>query len=721
MVTIKQKFTYLPNGEVNLEAWLHKNHLNHIDLIIKATQLTQKHCKGLTTFYGQPCIEQGLEMAEIILHLKLDSEAIAAAVIATALQHANLSLEIIQLELGENVAKISKGIQQMNAIHIFQKTDHVQLDRMRKLLLAMVADIRVVLIKLAERVCLMRGIKKINPAERKRLAQETMDIYAPLANRLGIGQIKWELEDLAFRYKNPVTYKTIAQFLAERREDREQRIQNILLRLKQHFSDANLTGNVSGRAKHIYSIYLKMRQKDLDFNHIYDYSAVRIIVPSFPDCYTALSIVHHLWEHIPEEFDDYIANPKPNGYRSIHTAVIDPDGKNFEIQIRSKDMHDEAERGVAAHWLYKEKTSHDSSYDTKITFLRQLLDWHKDVSKQATEAVTQLVDENVYVFSPAGDILDLPRGATPVDFAYHVHSALGHRCRGAKVNSHIVPLTYALQTGDKVEILTIPQGDPSRDWLNAQLGYVKTARARAKIAQWFRHQDQTQYIESGKRLLEREFTREKIHTVNLQQIATRLNFKTDESLLSALGSGSIRPAQVLHVIKTAQQLASETQPTLTFPSKKTEEKAHLQISGVNDLLTRIAKCCKPIPGDIIIGYITHGRGVTVHKKECNNITHIIPTQANRLLEVNWDNKKLNYFYVDLQMRAHHSAHLLKDVTATLSNDKIDLISLNSVINKKNSTLSITMTIQIHNVTQLKHLITQLTQLPNVLDIRRISE
>ncbi|MHB1949700.1 MAG: GTP diphosphokinase [Gammaproteobacteria bacterium] len=730
MVAVKEKFIHHEDGSIDLPAWLRKIHdkkqLKNLDLVTKAAELAEHTSKGLTTFYGQPVIEQGLEMAEIILDLNLDQEAIAASIIVSTAQHTNLKIETITAQLGENIAKLVTGVSQMNVINNLAKIktrDQTQIDRLRKTLLAMVSDIRVVLIKLAERTCLMRGIKKINPTERKRLAQETMDIYAPLANRLGVGQLKWELEDFAFHYIDPDTYKTIANFLAERRADREKLIHETIAKLKENLDKTHIEANITGRAKHIYSIFMKQQRKHLDYKHIYDYSAVRILVPSVQDCYQALSIVHGLWEHIPEEFDDYISNPKPNGYSSIHTAVIGPGGKNMEIQIRTRQMHDQAEHGIAAHWIYKENKPTQSGYEAKIAFLRQLLEWHKDVAKEtaASEQIQQqFFEDRVYVFTPAGDILDLPAGATPLDFAYQIHTGLGNRCRGAKINGHIVPLSYTLQTGDQVDIITIKEGTPSRDWLNKETGYIKTPRARAKVAQWFRQQEVSQYIESGKHSLEREFNRAGIQHPSLHKIAALFNYKDDDALFAAVGHGTVRPAQVIHAAQEQQRQATGAHiPAITTTKKISPKPTGLQISGADDLLTRIARCCKPIPGDEIIGYITQGRGVSIHRKSCNNLAHLSPEIGGRFLDVSWDQKHIGNYYVDLQIRARGKEDLLKEISGLLPNLKIDLVTLNSTISKKSNMIYITMTIQIHDVEQLHQLTSQLHKLPNIVDIKRI--
>jgi len=732
MVTVKQKFHYLPNGSIDIEYWLNQteelDHLDEIDLIRRAIQLAQTSSEGLTTFYGQPCLEQSLEIAEILLEMHLDQTAIAAAIIASTIQHTRVSIESVQAQLGEPVAKLVHGVIQMNMLNNLQgarkSRDKTQLDRLRKIFLAIVSDIRVVLIKLAERTSIMRGIKNINPAERKRIAQETMDIYAPLANRLGIGQLKWELEDIAFHYTNSEAYKTIANFLSERRVDRENRIHETIKSLQDHLTQANIHAKITGRAKHIYSIYLKTLRKHLDYKNIYDYSAVRILVPKLEDCYTALSVAHRLFEHIPEEFDDYINNPKPNGYRSIHTAVVGSDGKNLEIQIRTTDMHEEAEHGVAAHWVYKENKTQQSGYEAKITFLRQLLAWHKDVAEQdpaEDKSIDEVLDDTVYVFTPAGDIIDLPLGATPLDFAYHIHSQLGHRCRGAKIKGHIVPLTYSLRSGDQVEIITTPHGAPSRDWLNKDFGYLKTSRARAKIAHWFKQQDIAQYIEIGKHHLERELARANIHHPNFEKIAARLHYKNDEALFAAMGHGSIRIAQILHALQTEHpaETSSKIFP-LSQGKHPAEKQGDLQIAGINDLLTRMARCCKPIPGDKVIGYITQGRGVSIHREDCNNMKSS-RRQNDRVIQVTWDNKKISSYYVDLQIRAMGQHDILKEVTSLLANNKIDLVSLHSTVSRKNNMIYLVMTIQIDDLIQLKQVINQISQLPKVIDVKRMSE
>lgn len=729
MTKPKEHFTYRADGSIDIEAWLQKMQelhlLTELELLKKACELAEHASKGLTTFYGQTCLAQGLAMAEIVLELKLDPEAIASAIVLSTAQQANLSHDAISKQLGEGVFTLVSNILQMNVVNSManaaQSRDNIQIDRLRKTLLAMVSDIRVVIIKLAERATLMRGIKHINLNERKRLAEETMDIYAPLANRLGIGQLKWELEDLAFHYLNPEIYKTIAGFLAEKRSDREKRIAEVIRSLRENLTDAHIVADITGRAKHIYSIYLKKQRKQIDYKDIFDYSAVRILVPSIQDCYTALGIVHHLWEQIPAEFDDYIANPKPNGYRSIHAAIIGPEGKNLEIQIRTHEMNEQSEHGVAAHWVYKENKKVQPDYQEKITYLRQLLAWQGDIAKEnPPKNLNEVLSDRVYVFSPAGDIIDLPIGATPLDFAYHIHSQLGHRCRGAKVNGQIVHLSHTLRTGDRIDILTVPNGTPSRDWLNPELGYLKTPRARSKVSQWFRHQETDQYIDEGKQNLEREFSRLGIRNVNLHKIAALFKFKDEDAFFSALAHGNIRISQIVHAIQ-AEQKQTENPTELTALTKKPlAPEAGLEIAGVNDLLTRIARCCKPIPGDAIVGFITQGRGVSIHRKNCDNIAHI-PNHESRLMAVSWDSQHPGSYYADIFIRAHGRDSILKDITNLLTNLKINLVSLQSTINQKNNAISVTLTVQIQDSGQLKQLMTQIHQLKSIIELKRINQ
>ncbi|HVY53716.1 MAG TPA: bifunctional (p)ppGpp synthetase/guanosine-3',5'-bis(diphosphate) 3'-pyrophosphohydrolase [Gammaproteobacteria bacterium] len=723
MVDKKSVLTYLPDGKLDLNAWIDKaRHFYHVDdthLIEKSIEVTEQFAKGFTTFYGKSCLEQGLEIAEVILQLKLDQAAVAAAMLTPVISYAHITPEKISEHLNNEVLLLLKGIEQMETLRsiqkgIVQRHDYTQIDRLRKMILAMVNDVRVVLIELAEQLVIMRGIKDIAPGERKRIGEETRDIYAPLANRLGIGQVKWELEDLALRYIDPITYKTISEYLSERRADREIRIQTMIFTIKEHLDQQDIPADIMGRAKHINSIYNKMLSKNLTIKNIYDISAIRIIVPTIEDCYKALSIVHSLYEHVPEEFDDYIATPKPNGYRSIHTAVKGPDEKNYEGQIRTYEMHEESERGIAAHWLYKEDKTNLKEYKTKINFLRQLLDWHREVAENSSAAINARVkqddylDDQIYTLTPAGKIIDLPKNATPIDFAYSIHTDVGHHCRGAKVNGRIVPLTHALQTGDHVEIITASEGSPSRDWLNIESGYVKSSRARSKISQWFKQHEISQAVETGKHLIEKESTR--LKNVDLDRAAQKLHFKDTTALIAALGRGQIKISQLTQTTPKEQPL-NIPQPT----GKASDIASGVVVSGTRDFLTRIARCCKPIPPEAITGYITYGRGISIHRQDCRNLTSIDPT---RLIVINWDQAYDGAYAVDLDIHAQHSTELLKEITGVFSNAKINMIAMRSLMSNNHRLAWVNTTIQIHDVNELTQVVDHLKQLPLVIEVKR---
>jgi GTP pyrophosphokinase len=726
MVAIKQKFFY-KDGDIDLSAWIAHCETyfptDKLSVITKAAAEAQTLSQGLTTFYGQPSLLQGLEMAEILLPFKLDPDCIAAAIVMPCTHNASFHTLNIAERLSPQVAKLIASAQKLEGINDTKQIenfahDHTQIDRLRKLLLAMVSDIRVVLLKLAERTCIMRGIKSINPSERQFIADQTMRIYAPLANRLGIGQLKWELEDTAFHYINSKKYGEIAALLAERRIERESRIQTIISTLEQVMQTHHVNGTVTGRAKHIYSIYNKMQTKKLNYADIYDSSAFRIIVDNIDECYQALSIVHALWPQIPKEFDDYIASPKPNGYRSIHTAVTGPDQKSFEIQIRTKAMHMEAEHGVAAHWVYKESDNTARNYENKINTLRQLVHWHQDTSshKDLNELYEKILHDRVYIFTPSAEILDLPTGATPLDCAYHIHTDIGHRCRGAKINGHIVPLTYTLQTGDNIEIMTSNHGSPSRDWLNAQFGYLKTSGARAKVAYWFRHQELQSHVEAGKHLFEKEFSKHKT-PINISKLANYFQFKNELNFYAAISRGNIRLGQIAQHLQEPILAKTIVKP-LPSQLKDAHKTTRMNIAGVQDLLTRIALCCKPIPGDAITGFITQGRGISLHKRECCNLQNLSDSDLNRLIDVSWDKDHIDHYYVDIKIKANNSSQLLKEVMSTLVNEKLHANHFTSTLTR-NNVLLISLTLQIESLSQLNTLMQKFTHLTGVIEVKRI--
>ena len=709
------------DSSFNLHHWLediNKVYPTDDDSIIRRAYLfSQKISQGLTTFYGQSRLELGLEMSKIILLLNLGHES-AAACLLSSVTLTPVIEEQIKKEFGEDIYRIVYGVnQQMPQIKTIEPTKkQAQLEKVRKMLLAMATDIRVVIIKLVERLCVMRSIKTIASHERHYLAEETLDIYAPLANRLGIGQLKWELEDLAFYYLDPTTYKTIATLLAERRSDRETRIKHIIATCQEKLDATKIHASIAGRAKHIYSIYLKMVRKNLNYNDIYDNVAIRILVNTVEECYATLSLVNTIWTPILDEFDDYIAHPKPNGYRSIHTAVRDENNHQFEIQIRTKTMHEEAELGVAAHWAYKEnKEPKDDS--AKIAHLRQLLDWHKEVAKPSSASSSKLfLDDKIYVLTKAGEILDLPQGSTPIDFAYHIHSELGHRCRGAKINKQIASLNAVLKTGDKVEIITAMQGGPSRDWLNPELGFIKTSQAKNKISHWFKQQAFQYDVMTGKQLLERELTKAGISkSTPIVTLARYFNLKNEDVFYAAFNRGQIRLSQIIEVLKP-NEISTSPAPHIQLAKEKSGD---IGIVDSADLLMRFAKCCKPIPGDAIIGYITQGRGISIHKKNCINSHHL--PHKERFIEMNWDNQKTHFFSTDLKIVAENEGKVLHDLTSFLTNEKIDLLSLQSHFNMNQNKIFIHITIQIQHITQLERIVNHIQQFKSVIDVGRLSE
>lgn len=730
MVKLKDTPYILTDGTINIASWLNavtaKRNAADAKLIRHACVLSQLAGADKPTASNVSCLQQGLAMAEMLLDLQLDSETIAAAIVYSSVQYAELSIEDVQEHLGQNVAKLIRGVAQMEAMRSMHSQHHTQLENVRKMLLAMVDDVRVVLIKLTERVYLLRAATLLNTEEQHKLAQETLNIYAPLANRLGITQIKWELEDLAFRYLHPAIYKNIAKQLHQTRIERESYIQKIVNLLEQYVAEAGIKEfEVTGRAKHIYSIYRKMQRKKVDYSEIYDASAVRVLVPTVEDCYTVLSIVQSQWEQIPHEFDDYIATPKPNGYKSIHTAVIGPEGFNLEVQIRTFQMHQESELGVAAHWKYKEGAQQKSSYEAKIAWLRQVLDWQQELSAAQEIDVSQSsqFDDRVYVFTPNGDIVDLPQGATPLDFAYYIHSEVGHRCRGAKINGAIVPLTYTLKTGDRVEILTTKQANPSRDWLNPHLGYLKTSRAKAKVHHWFKLLDFEHNLTEGKEILEREIKRLELAKIDLDKIAKELNFKTEDEMLAALGCGDLKLSQILNL---AQEQIKPAQPEDNFqpnivPSRAashTSKNTGIFIQGVGNLLTHSAGCCKPVPGDPIIGWITQGRGVAIHRQDCPNILQINSLHKEKLIEVTWGDQQNQIYPVNIYVYAYDRPGLIRDISTIFANEKMNLIAMSTRIDKTQHEAHINLTVETSGLASLSKVLDKIKQLPNIIEAKR---
>ncbi len=699
-------------------------------VLIRAVDLALDAHHGQARASGEPFINHALAVASILHELGLDHEALAAAVLHDVVEDTDVSLEQIKDQFGPRIAHLVDGVTKMDVIGTFSDKDEeharesARIESLRKMLLAMVEDVRVVLIKLADRLHNMRTLKALSVASQVRIAQETLDIYAPLANRLGVWQLKWELEDLALRYVEPEDYKNIAEKLAERRIDRERYIQSFIEELASALRAEGVDADVSGRPKHIYSIWNKMRRKGISFEHISDIRGVRILVKSVRDCYAALGVVHTKWSHIAGEFDDYIATPKENNYQSIHTAVIGPQGKIVEVQIRTHGMHELNELGIAAHWRYKEGRKRDDSIDRKVIWLRQLLDW-KDEVANASEFVDRVKDEvfedRVYVFTPEGKVIDLPAGATPIDFAYAIHTEVGHRCRGAKVNGRIVPLTHVLKTGEQVEILTARNGGPSRDWLRVHLGYVKTSRARSGIQKWFRAQHQDETIASGRHMLEREMQRMGIGEVAFDRLARKLGLGKVEEMFVRLADGDLK---LTRVISAAQSLISpervdEAGEVLHHVRPRKTGQQGFEISGVGNLLTSLAACCNPLPGDAIVGYITRNRGVTVHRQDCLNALRLRAQSPERLVEVDWTRGADAAYPVQLAITAYDRQGLLRDITGLLADAKLNVLAVNTSTDKSEHIATMTLTIEVADIQSLSQVMARINQLSNVVDVRRV--
>jgi GTP pyrophosphokinase len=601
-----------------------------------------------------------------------------------------------------------------DSLTLGRKQDLVS-ETLRKTFLAMGEDVRVVLIKLADRLHNMRTLGFMPEHKRKRIAKETLDIFAPLANRLGIWQIKWELEDLGFRYLSPEKYKEIAEQIQERRPDREVQIEAIKENLLELLESHNIKAEISGRPKHIYSIYKKMTQKGKPFDLVRDVRAVRLIVPDVPSCYAALGVIHTHWRPIPGEFDDYIAAPKDNFYQSLHTAVIYEDKRPLEVQIRTAEMHQNAEYGIAAHWRYKEGSHRDKSYEQRINWLRTMMEWRTDVN-DAQEFVegmkSDVFQDRVYVFTPRGDIIDLSAGSTPIDFAYHVHTDIGHRCRGARVNGKLVPLYQELKTGDQVEILTAKRGGPSRDWLNPNLGLVKTQRARSKIKAWFKKQEDEQNLAQGRATLERELQRLGITSINFEKMARELGFKVPEEMFIALGNGDLSVNKVIKELSEIEETADILEVTAPVQETKTSTDT-VEVVGLKGLLSTMARCCNPMPGDQIVGYITRGRGATIHRQDCPNILRRKDTE--RLLQVDWG-KIERTFPVHITVKAYDRQGLMGDISTLLQGENVNIADVS--VNYNRTVADIRLVIEIRDLAQLSRVLTRIENLPNVLEAQR---
>jgi GTP pyrophosphokinase len=698
------------------------------DLVGRVDAWVRENYADRTHPDGTPLIDHVRGAAGVLAGLKVDGEAIAAILLLGAPLGSRVEREKFEAAFGGNVLALVDGVLSMAQIQVLrgrvEQTGAKQADRtsqlesLRKMLLAMVQDVRVVLIKLADQLQCMREIAANGgESERTEAARDALDLFAPLANRLGVWQFKWELEDLAFRCIEPQTYKDLARQLDEKRVNRESYLAGLVRTLRDELARAGIRAEVTGRPKHIYSIWRKMQRKGVGLEDLFDVRAVRVLVDDVKDCYAVLGLVHNLWTPIPREFDDYIAKPKTNDYRSLHTAVVGPEDKVLEVQIRTQDMHQHAELGVAAHWRYKEAVRGDAAFDQKISWLRRVLDWRDELADAGDVAEffkTELFQDSVYVVTPQGKVVDLPKGSTPVDFAYHLHSELGHRCRGAKVNGQIVPLTYVLSNGQRVEIIAAKDGGPSRDWLNPALGFIKSNRARTKVRQWFNSQQLSEAIASGRATLEKELQRLGRTSQNLDDLSVRMNFGKVEDLFAAMGRGEVTPRQI-HAglgMEEAGAEPAEAKPPTTAPRQPAGASGVL-IVGVDKLLTVLARCCKPVPPDPIVGFVTRGRGVTVHRRDCANVGRL---PAERLIAADWGKTGEARFPVDIEIIAGSHPALMRDILDIFTREKVRVASSASHSQDLNARMAFTL--EVADQAQLHRLLALVRDIPGVEAVRR---
>ena len=672
-------------------------------------------------------LPNSIDVTLILSELGVDEQTLLVTLLSDSRLRNDDCLKQIEKDYGADVRKMVDNVLWLHQFHLDGQllSFPEQAERMRRMLLSMVDDVRVVLIKLAYRLQHLRLLAHDDTQERYQLAQETQEIFAPIANRLGIGQLKWELEDLSFRFLEPQTYKKVAGFLEDKREARELYIQNAVSSIQALLKDAGIQAEVYGRPKHIYSIWKKMQAKQIDFDELFDVRAVRITVKSIAECYTTLGLVHGQWRHISKEFDDYIANPKGNGYQSLHTAVLGPEDKPLEIQIRTQAMHHFAEFGVAAHWRYKEGSSSDQSLEKGIASLRKLLDPNETREDELVDSFhTELFPDRVFVRTPDGKVMDLAQGSTPLDFAYTVHTDIGHRCRGAKVNGHIVQLTYELKSGEQVEILTSNVARPSRDWMNPNMAYLKTARARAKVRSWFKEQDFEQNIADGKISFERELQRQGLSRVDMELLVQHYKQKSTEHFYAAIGRGDITAGQIASYLydqfvpKNDKKLP--LQATSTQIKKSSGSADEVCVRGVSNLLTNMASCCKPMPGDDIIGFITQGQGISIHRNDCHNIINLPDNKRDRLIEAEWGGKPNQTYPVSLQISAIDRQGLLRDISKVLADEKVDVMAVNTQSDKDQQSAQMTIDAEMSDLQQLAMTMDKLQQLPNVLMVKRLS-
>lgn len=669
--------------------------------------------------------DQGRALAvfDTLRPLRADPEVLAAAVLHQwpALRAA---LPAATLEKAPRLKRLLEGLVaagQVDDLHQ-HRPGQGSAEGLRRLLLALVRDLRAVLVLLAVQLVRLREAAALPEDERRALAELTRDIHAPLANRLGIWQLKWELEDLAFRWLEPDTYQRIARLLDEKRGDRERFIDEAMARIRAALADAGVrNADVAGRPKHIYSIHRKMQRKGVPFSELYDIRAVRVLVDDIPSCYAVLGVVHQLWPSIPSEFDDYIAHPKGNDYRSLHTAVIGPGGRTLEVQIRTHQMHEHAELGVAAHWRYKEGGGADASFERKVAWMRQLLEARDDRDETLVQGFsTELVEDRVYAITPRGEVVDLPRGATVLDFAYAVHTEVGHRCRGAKVNGRIVPLDHQPATGDQVEILTGKTAEPRRDWLLASNGFLATGRARDKVRAWFHRIDRARNLQAGKELLEKELRRMALTQADLAPVLAKFRLETIEDLHLALALGDLGPSQVTRCLHDHTQADKEpAEPALPARRSAPPPSAPFTVEGVGNLLSQIARCCQPVPGDPIVGYLTRGRGVSIHRAGCPALQRLEARHPERLLPVEWGRGSRGSYDVDIQVQAFDRKWLLKDLTNAIAQQGVNILGLQSRVDDDKGLADLRLAVRVADFGQLSDLLGRLNAVPGVREAHRL--
>ena len=667
------------------------------------------------------------DLQKILAELRPDPEIRAAALLYLPAEAGLLSLELIGSACGPDTQRLVTEMIKLGSFGLpaqwrpDKPLPAAQAETLRKMLLAIVADVRLVTVRLAEQLRRMRAAKRAPEADRHRVATETRLIFAPLANRLGIWHLKWELEDLAFRFLDPSTYRELAAGLRERRAERERRIKEVIRYLDAELRAAEIEADIQGRSKHIYSIWRKMQRKRVGLDQIFDVSAVRILVDSIKDCYAVLGIVHAHWPYVPGEFDDYIANPKGNFYRSLHTAVIGPGDQPLEIQIRTREMHEHAELGVAAHWRYKEGSGADPAFEKKIGWLRQLLEPTEEgeTDRDFIDRIqAEVFEDRVYAVTPDGDVIDLPAGSTPLDFAYHVHTQVGHHCRGARVNGRMVPLTCQLKNGDKVEIITSEGSRPSRDWLIPQRGYLASPRSRSKVRSWFRRQDQDINQKQGRAMLEKELQRLAV-APDLDALAGEFNFPSVEQLYLAVGAGDVTLASVISTIERTRQpqapdeLHEIPESRRRARQKQKKNQSGIVVSGVGDLMTHMARCCRPVPPERITGYITVGRGVTIHRQDCRNMLRLQDTNPERTIEVDWGRPPETGFPVDIQVEAYDRRGLLRDISTVLTEERTDILASTTRTDRAKNVARIELTLSVTSLEQVSRLLHRLNSLANV--------